>query len=51
MEIEIEKSKVKIDKRKITTPEDVYKLEEIQEIKDAINEHLFFIGLNVTSQP
>ena len=44
--LEVEKSKVKTDKRKITTPKDVYKLKEIQEIKDATNEHLFFIGLN-----
>lgn len=30
----------------VKTPEDVYKLEEIQEIKDAIQEHLIFIGMN-----
>ncbi len=32
--------------RKITCPENVYKLDEVQEIKDAIQEHLMYIGLD-----
>lgn len=32
--------------RKITCPENVYKLNEVQEIKDAVQEHLMYIGLD-----
>lgn len=44
--IEVEK-KIKTDiKRKVKKPEDVFLLEEVQEIKEAIQEHLLFIGLD-----
>lgn len=46
LSIEIQKKQTGIEKRKITIPNDVYKLEEVQEIKDAIQEHLLFIGLD-----
>ncbi len=32
--------------RKIICPENVYQLEEVQEVKDAIQEHLMYIGLD-----
>lgn len=34
------------ENRKISTTQDVYNLQEIQEIKNAIQEHLIFIGLD-----
>ncbi len=44
--IDIQK-KPEIEKEvKISTSEDVFQLEEVQEIKDAIQEHLLFIGLD-----
>lgn len=47
LSIEIQK-KPNIEKqRKICTSGDVFKLEEVQEIKDAIQEHLLFIGLDI----
>lgn len=33
-------------KRKVNKPEDVFILEEVQEIKDAIQEHFLFLGLD-----
>ncbi len=33
-------------KRKVNKPEDVFNLEEVQEIKDAIQEHFLFLGLD-----
>ena len=47
-EIEIQK-KPKVEntfENKITSPKSVYQLKEVQEIKDAIQEHLLFIGLD-----
>ena len=44
--INIQKKPKKTDGRKITTTEDVYNLEEIQAIKDSIQEHFIFIGLD-----
>lgn len=35
------------NKRKITKPKEVFELDEVQEIKDACQEHLLFIGMNV----
>ncbi len=48
MNVEVQKKPEKNFFRNVivTTAEDVYKLEEIQEIKDAIQEHLIFIGMN-----
>ncbi len=46
LSIEIQK-KPNIEKqRKVCTSEEVFKLEEVQEIKDAVQEHLLFIGLD-----
>lgn len=47
LQIEIQK-KTKYEKelRTITKPKDVFELEEVQEIKDAVQEHLLFIGLD-----
>ena len=45
LQVEIQKKPNKTDYRKITKPEDVYNLEEVQEIKDALQEHFLFIGL------
>ena len=33
-------------KRKVNKPEDIFNLEEVQEIKDAIQEHFLFLGLD-----
>ncbi len=46
LQVEIQKKPNKTDYRKITKPEDVYNLEEVQEIKDALQEHFLFIGLD-----
>ena len=46
LSVEIQKKQTGIEKRKITTSSDVYELEEVQEIKDAVQEHLLFIGLD-----
>ena len=48
MSIEIDvQQKLNIeDRRKITKPEDVYNLKEVQEIKNALQEHLLLVGLN-----
>ena len=44
--IEIEKKQRDIEKIKIKTPKEVFSLQEVQEIKDAIQEHLIFIVLD-----
>ena len=44
--IEIEKKQRDLEKIKIKTPKEVFNLQEVQEIKDAIQEHLIFIGLD-----
>lgn len=46
LQVDIQKKPNKTDYRKITKPEDVYNLEEVQEIKDALQEHFLFIGLD-----
>ena len=48
MDLEIEKKpKVEyVDNIKISCPQNVYNLKEVQEIKDAVQEHLLFIGLD-----
>ncbi len=46
LNIEVQKKSNRADMRKITTPEDVFKLKEVQEIKDAIQEYFLFIGLD-----
>lgn len=46
LNIEVQKKSNRTDMRKITTPEDVFKLKEVQEIKNAIQEHFLFIGLD-----
>lgn len=48
LEIEIQK-KPPVEERdimKVASSDDVYKLKEVQEIKDAVQEHLLFIGLD-----
>ena len=42
---DIQKKPNKILYNKITKPSEIFKLKEIQEIKDAIQEHLLFLGL------
>ena len=44
--IEIQKKINETEKRKVTRPSEVYELKEVQEIKDAVQEHLLFIGLD-----
>ena len=47
--IEIEIMKKLLDekiKRKVNKPEDIFNLEEVQAIKDAIQEHFLFLGLD-----
>lgn len=44
--IDIQKKRNKILYNKITKPSEIFKLKEIQEIKDAIQEHLLFLGLD-----
>lgn len=46
LSINIQKKTNKTDIRKITKPEDVYNLKEIQEIKDGIQEYFIFLGLD-----
>lgn len=46
LSIEIQKKPNVIENRKITNSNEVFELEEVQEIKDAIQEHLLFIGLD-----
>lgn len=47
MLVEVEqKTKSNIEEKQITTPKNVYDLQEIQEIKGAIQEHLIYLGLD-----
>ncbi len=46
LSIEIQKNPNIEKQRKVCTSEEVFKLEEVQEIKDAVQEHLLFIGLD-----
>ena len=46
LEIEIHRKPNTTDLRTIKRPEDIYNLEEVQEIKDAIQEYFIFIGLD-----
>lgn len=46
LSIEIQKKPDIEKQRKVCTSEEVFKLEEVQEIKDAVQEHLLFIGLD-----
>jgi DNA repair protein RadC len=47
LEVEIEKKVSNIEyEKQVTKPEDVFNINEVQEIKDAIREHLLFIGLD-----
>lgn len=46
LSIEIQKKEIGIKQRKVRIPSEVFDLEEVQEIKDAIQEHLLFIGLD-----
>lgn len=46
LSIEIQKKPNVIVNRKITKSNEVFELEEVQEIKDAVQEHLLFIGLD-----
>lgn len=44
--IEIQKKPKVIEEIKLEKSGEVYDLEEVQEIKDAVQEHLLFIGLD-----
>lgn len=44
--IEIQKKPKVIEEIKLEKSDEVYDLEEVQEIKDAVQEHLLFIGLD-----
>lgn len=48
MKIEVQKKPQKeyLKNTKVTCPEEVFKLVEVQEIRDAVQEHLLFIGLD-----
>ena len=46
LSIEIQKKEKQVEQRKVNKPEDVFNLKEVQEIKDAIQEHLLFLGLD-----
>lgn len=46
LKLDIQKKPNTTDPRTIKRPEDIYNLEEVQEIKDAIQEHFLFIGLD-----
>lgn len=49
MNIEVQKKPIREYKEnvKIKSPQDVYNLAEVQDIKDAIQEHLMFIGMDM----
>ena len=53
IELEIDKKPKRqvISDTKINSTNDVYNLEEVQEIKDAIQEHLLFIGIDKNNNP
>ena len=44
--LDIQKKECGINERKVNKPEDIFNLEEVQEIKDAIQEHFLFLGLD-----
>lgn len=46
LQVEVQKKPNRTDYRRVAKPEDVYNLEEVQEIKDALQEHFLFIGLD-----
>lgn len=46
LKLDIQKKPNTTDLRTIRKPEDIYNLEEVQEIKDALQEHFLFIGLD-----
>lgn len=46
LSIEIQKKEKIQEKRKVRTSSEVFNLKEVQEIKDAVQEHLLFIGLD-----
>ena len=46
LSVEIQKKQKDLQHRRIMKSSEVFKLEEVQEIKDAIREHLLFIGLD-----
>lgn len=46
LSIEIQKKPNVTENRKINKSNEVFQLEEVQEIKDAVQEHLLFIGLD-----
>ncbi len=46
LSIELQKKQLGIANRKVSKPSEVFELEEVKEIKDAIQEHLLFIGLD-----
>lgn len=46
LSVEIQKKEKSEKQIQITKPSDVFQLKEVQEIKDAIQEHLLFLGLD-----
>ena len=46
LSINIQKKQKDIEKRKYNQPSDIYNLKEVQEIKDAVQEHLLFVGMD-----
>ena len=46
LSIEIQKKSTNIKHTKVMIPSDVFYLEEVQEIKDAIQEHFLFVGVD-----
>lgn len=46
LSIEVQKKQLGTENRKVRKPSEVFELEEVKEIKDAIQEHLLFIGLD-----
>ncbi len=48
MEFKIEQKlpRQSLEEKRITSPKDIYNLKEVQEIKNAVQEHLLFVGLD-----
>ncbi len=44
--IEIQKKEKQVEARKINKAEEIFNLDEVQEIKDAVQEHFIFVGLD-----
>ena len=44
LSIEIQKKQKGLEEKQVLTAREVFELEEVQEIKDAVQEHLLFIG-------